>query len=61
MQVQPVYAAAAGRPLNGCVYLALDVSVLKGSLCADSGLVIYRGRAIPLAWRPAARQGPRLR
>ena len=57
MQVQPVYAPLLRAALRrwqtaGCVYLALDVSVLKGSpFVLIRVSLIYRGRAIPLAWR----------
>lgn len=57
VQVQSLYtplvqAALTSWQPNARVYVALDVSVLKGSpfvLIRTS--LIYRGRAIPLAWR----------
>jgi hypothetical protein len=55
--VQPVYApllqaAMCDWHMVGRVYLALDVSVLKGSpFVLIRVSLIYRGRAIPLAWR----------
>lgn len=57
VQVQPVYApllqaALADWPMMGRAYLALDVSVIKGSpFVLIRVSLIYRGRAIPLAWR----------
>jgi hypothetical protein len=57
VHVQAVYAplvraALADWKPNGCVYVALDVSVLKGSpFVLVRVSLIYRGRAIPLAWR----------
>ena len=57
VQVQPVYAPLLRAALRhwqtvGRVYLALDVSVIKGSpFVLIRVSLIYRGRAIPLAWR----------
>jgi hypothetical protein len=57
VQVQPVYAPLLRAALcrwqtAGRVYLALDVSVLKGSpFVLIRVALIYRGRAMPLAWR----------
>ena len=57
IQVQPVYAPLLRAALcrwqtAGRVYLALDVSVLKGSpFVLIRVALIYRGRAMPLAWR----------
>jgi hypothetical protein len=57
VQVQPLYAPLVRAALLhwqaiGRVYLALDVSVLKGSpFVLIRVSIIYRGRAIPLAWR----------
>ena len=57
VQVQDFYAplvraALADWQPSGRLYVALDVSVLKGSpfVLARASL-IYRGRAIPLAWQ----------
>lgn len=57
VQAQPRYApllraALAHWHMVDRVYLALDVSVIKGSpFVLIRGSLIYRGRAIPLAWR----------
>lgn len=57
VQVQPMYAPLLRAALRhwqpgGRVYLALDVSVIKGSpFVLIRVSLIYRGRAIPLAWR----------
>lgn len=57
VQVQAFYApllraALADWHPTGRVYLALDVSVLKGTpFVLVRVSLIYRGRAIPLAWR----------
>jgi len=57
IQVQALYAplvraALADWKPNGRVYVALDVSVIKGSpFVLVRVSLIYRGRAIPLAWR----------
>jgi len=57
VQVQPWYAPLVRAALRHWqagrrVYLALDVSVIKGSpFVLIRVSLIYRGRAIPLAWR----------
>lgn len=57
VQVQALYAPLVRAALRdwsptGRVYVALDVSVLKGSpFVLIRVSLIYRGRAIPLAWR----------
>lgn len=57
VQVQALYAPLVRAALahwepSGRVYLALDVSVIKGSPFVLIRIsLIYRGRAIPLAWR----------
>lgn len=45
-----VSAALAGWQLTERVYVALDTSVLPGSYVLIRAALVYRGRAIPLAW-----------
>ena len=47
----PLIQQALAEWGDGKLYLALDTSMLWGQYCLIRVAVIYRGRAIPMAWR----------
>ena len=47
---QPLISAALAEWGNSAIYLAFDTSMLWNTYCMIRVSIVYRGRAIPLAW-----------
>ena len=54
--VGPVIQASVSRWEEAVLYLSMDTTMLWNEYCIIRVSVIYRGRAVPLAWRVLAHQ-----